>query len=120
MTTFNYKQKPGEYLMIKEANFVNGVAIPAGMKGWASGASDSSGRMRPIPYIEAARSMGSGVSTTWDYETGAITKGAGAGESRSFSTDHAARPTNAIPGELTYKTGAKLAKADDYKPKTAP
>jgi hypothetical protein len=98
------------------------------MKGWASGASDSSGRMRPIPYLETARSLGSGVSTSWNYATGAITKGAGAGESRAFinpvgggtCSDSAARPTNAVPGELTYKTGAKLAKADDYKPKVSP
>jgi hypothetical protein len=116
MTTFAYKQVPGRYIIRKDCDYVNGVANTT----LNSCASSSSERMRAIPYIESARSLGSGVSTTWNYETGAITKGDGAGESRSFGADYAARPTNAVPGELTYKTGAKLAKADDYKPKVSP
>jgi hypothetical protein len=124
MTTFAYKQVPGRYIIRKDCDYVNGVANTT----LNSCASNSSERMRAIPYIESVRSLGSGVSTTWNYETGAITKGDGAGESRAFinpvgggtCSDSAARPTNAVPGELTYKTGAKLAKADDYKPKVSP
>jgi len=129
-STFAYKQTTGtgRWIMPKVCSFVNGVAIPAAMRGWANGASSSSEKMRSIPYIESARSLGSGVSTSWDAETGAITKGAGAGESRAFinpigggtCSDSAARPTNAVPGELTYKTGKKLAVSDDYKPRTSP
>jgi hypothetical protein len=123
-TTFAYQQAKGSYLMKRYTQKVNGVADTY----LTSGASSSSERMRAIPSLEAARSLGSGVSTSWDYETGAITKGTGAGESRSFvnpigggaSLDSAARPTNAVPGELTYKTGAKLPVNNDYKPKTAP
>jgi hypothetical protein len=115
-TTFAYQQVKGQYLMKKYTQKVNGVADTL----MNSCASSSSERMRAIPYLEAARSLGSGVSTSWDYETGRITKGAGAGESRSFGVDNEARPSNAVPGELAYKTAAKLPVADEYAPKTAP
>lgn len=36
----------------------------------------------------------------------------------SFGTDDAANPTGAVPGELTYKTGAAVPVQDDYKAKT--
>jgi hypothetical protein len=116
MTNFAYKQIPGEYIMRRYSSKVNGVANTT----LRFAASSSSERMRSIPYLESARSLGSGVSTSWNYKTGAITKGTGAGESRSFGVDYAARPTNAMPGELTYKTGKLAPVADDYKPKTAP
>jgi hypothetical protein len=117
-TTFAYQQVKGQYLMKKYTSRVNGVADSL----MSSCASSSSERMRSIPFLETARSLGSGVSTSWNYETGAITKGDGAGESRSFGTDHAARPTNAVPGELTYKTASQTYTywQDDYQPKTAP
>ncbi len=117
-TNFAYKQGAREFLVKKGAQNVNGTANVF----TSSCASSSSERMRAIPYLETARSLGSGVSTSWDYETGAITKGTGAGESRSFGTDHAARPTNSVPGELVYKTASQTYSdwQDDYKPKTAP
>lgn len=117
-TTFAYQQAKGQYLMKKYTQKVNGVADTY----LSTCASSSSERMRAIPYLEAARSLGSGVSTSWNYETGAITKGNGAGESRSFGQDHAARPTNAVPGELVYKTASQTYTdwQADYKPKTAP
>ena len=117
-TTFAYQMVAGRYIMKRNTAYVNGVADAF----LTSGASESSEKMRAIPYVESARSLGSGVSTSWNYVTGAITKGAGAGESRSFGQDHAARPTNAVPGELVYKTGSQTYTdwQDDYKPKTAP
>ena len=36
----------------------------------------------------------------------------------SLSSDNAATPTRAVPGELTYKTGAPVPVQDDYKAKT--
>ncbi len=115
-TNFSYNRPKGQYLFKKGAQNVNGTANVFTI----SCASSSSERMRAIPYMESARSLGSGVSTSWDYETGAITKGTGAGESRSFGTDAEAHPSNALPGELAYKTGAKLPVTDEYYPKTAP
>ena len=116
MTTFAYKQVAGQYLIKKSNSYVNGVAHTL----LNSCASSSSERMRAIPFLESARVYGSGVNTSWNYETGAITKDVNAGQSVSFGTDAEARPTNAVPGELAYKTGAKLPVADEYKPKTAP
>ena len=117
-TNFAYQQRPREFLVKKGAQSVNGTANVF----TTSCASSSSERMRSIAFLEGARSYGSGVSTTWSYVTGAITKGVGAGEFRSFSADHAARPTNAVPGELVYKWAGENYSTwqQDYKPKTAP
>ena len=115
-TNFAYQQVAGEYLMKKANTKVNGVAHTL----LNSCASSSSERMRAIPFLESTRQLGSGALTSWDWETGAITKGANAGDLTSFGADAEARPTNAIPGELAYKTGKKLPVADEYKPKTAP
>lgn len=113
-TNFAYGMTAGEYIMRKQCNYVNGSANTL----LTSCASDV-GIRRSIAKIEGTRAMGSGYLTSWDYVTGAITKGANAGAAVSFGDDNAARPTDATPGELTYKTGAKLPKADDYKPRTA-
>lgn len=60
-----------------------------------SGAADF-GR-RSIHYKENRRSY---HITSWNYETGAATKGADTND--TFGNDDAARPTRAIPGELTF------------------
>jgi len=112
-TNFNHQNVPGEYIMRKRTRYVNGSANTL----LTSCASDV-GIRRSIPKLETTRVLGSGYLTSWDYETGAITKGANAGEVASFGNDDAARPTDAIPGELAYKTGAKLPVEDDYKPRT--
>lgn len=113
MTTFAYPNQPGKYIIRKNTPYVNGSANTL----LTSGASDV-GIRRSIPKLETTRALGSGYLTSWDYETGAITKGANAGAEVSFGNDEAARPTDATPGELTYKTGAKLPIEDDYKPRT--
>lgn len=38
-------------------------------------------------------------------------------QSDSFGNDEAARPSRAVPGELVYKTGAKVPVQDDYEAK---
>jgi len=113
-TNFAYQNVAGEYIMRKRTRYVNGSANTL----LTSCASDV-GIRRAIPRLETTRAMGSGYLTSWDYVTGVITKGANAGGVTSFGTDEAARPTDAIPGELAYKTGAKLPVEDDYKPRTA-
>ena len=117
-TTFAYDQVPGRYIMKKYTHYVNGVANTA----MNSCASESSERMRSIAFIESTRTLGSGATTSFNPFTGILTKGGQAGHAVSFGLDHAARPTNAIPGELTYKTGSPTYTdwQDDYKPKTAP
>lgn len=79
----------GQYVMMRygyiagsATNFLN------------SGAADF-GR-RSIHYKENRRTY---HITSWDYETGVATKGASTND--TFNDDHAARPTRAIPGELT-------------------
>lgn len=66
--------------------------------------------------------------TSWDYETGVATTGANAGSTVLPSgvdgevgpqVDQAANPTDAIPGELVYKTGAANPTQDDYKQRTS-
>lgn len=68
--------------------------------------------------------------TSWDYVTGALTKGAAAGDLVTFidpavaggatgANDSAAFPTYAIPGELVYMEGPLLPIQDDYKPRTS-
>jgi hypothetical protein len=116
LTNFAQQMLPGHYIMKKRTFFVNGSANSY----LTSCASESSERMRAIPYLESTRTYGSGVSTSFNPFTGQLTKGGNAGGLASFGNDHAARPTDAIPGELVYKTGAKLPVQNDYAPKYAP
>lgn len=67
--------------------------------------------------------------TSWNHLTGAATHGAHAGTTIVASgidgttgqvADHAANPTDAIPGELVYMTNGYLPTQDDYKARTNP
>lgn len=115
VTTFAYPMVAGRYIMKRNTPYINGVASSL----LTSGAGDFGHRQNPA-VLETTRALGSGYLTSWDYETGAITKGANAGNSESFGNDNAARPTNAIPGELAYKTAAEVPVQDEYKPRTNP
>jgi hypothetical protein len=110
--TFKYQMVAGRYIMKKNTSYVNGSANTL-----LTSCAGDVGIRRSIPKLENTRVYGSGYLTSWDYETGAITKGANKGQVAAFGNDVAARPTNAAPGALTYKTGAKLPVEDDYKPK---
>lgn len=114
--TFAYNMVADRYIMKKRTHYVNGVASTL----LTSCASESAERYRNPSYLESTRTYGSGVSATYDIYSGTLTKGGNYGGSSSFGQDHAARPTNAVPGELTYKTGKAGAIQDDYKPRTAP
>lgn len=113
-TNFAQPMTEGVYLMRKYTTSINGGAVTDFLTSCASDV----GIRRSIPKKETARQLGSGYLTSWDYETGAITKGSNAGLTTSFGNDDAARPTADVPGELTYKTGAKLPVQDEYKPYT--
>lgn len=95
---FARQMVPGQYVMMRygyiagsATNFLN------------SGAADF-GR-RSIHYKENRRSY---HITSWNYTTGAATKSGDTND--NFGTDDAARPTRAIPGELTL-TDHGLAKS---------
>lgn len=110
---FAYPMAAGKFVMTRYG-FVGGVANTL----LNSGASDT-GR-RSIHYKTNRRSY---HITSWNYETGAATKGAPTND--NFGADHAATPTRAIPGELQYtdhgmaKSGAlAIPLMDDYEAKT--
>ena len=67
---------------------------------------------------------------SWDYVSGALTKGANAGDEVVYidplvaggatdGVDSAAHPTYAIPGELAYMEGNLIPTQDDYKVRTS-
>lgn len=59
--------------------------------------------------------------TGWNAVTGAVTKGADAGASVDFGADHAVLySTNAVPGEIVYRTGAPMPYQDNLKPRYNP
>jgi hypothetical protein len=109
--TFSRRPVEGEYIM-----FVLSTKI-AGITNYQlrSGGTDVS-LFRAIPLKESCRRLN---ITSWSYTTGDATKGGNAGALSSFGNDHAARPTNAIPGELVYQTGDNNPSQDDYKPRTS-
>lgn len=111
--TFAAQMASGKYVMMRYG-YVGGNA-----SSFLNSAAGDFGR-RAIHYKENRRSY---HITSWNYQTGAATKGAETND--SFGQDHAARPTRAIPGEFVF-TDHGLAKSsalavplmDDYEAKT--
>ena len=121
--TFAYNMVAGRYIMKKRTHYVNGTASTL----LTSCASSSAENAKNPAVLETSRTLGSGVTTSFDVITGTLTKGGNYGGLSTYHNinsetyvDSGARPTNAIPGEIAYKTGAKLPIADDYQPRTAP
>lgn len=110
--TFAYVQQADTWIALKTGTKISGVTTSR----LQSGATDVS-LFRAIPRTESTRRL---QITSWSYTTHAATKGGSTGGSSSFGQDHAARPSNAIPGELVYQYGAPTPKQDDYKPRTNP
>lgn len=110
-STFAYRMVEGEFIVHGKGvtRKINGAASNA----IASGAADTGGR-RPIAFKENTRRLN---ITSWNAVTGAATKGANAGALSSFGTDDAARPTDAVPGEICYKTGKLNPVQDEFKPR---
>jgi hypothetical protein len=111
--TFARNMVTSQYVMMRYG-FVGGAASTF----LNSGAADY-GR-RSINFKTNRRSY---HITSWNYVTGAATKSGDTND--SFNDDHAATPTRAIPGELTYtdhglaRTGSlAVPLRDDYKAKT--
>ena len=110
---FGYPMAAGKFIMTRYG-FVGGVASTF----LNSGASDFGRRS-----IHSKTNRRSYHITSWNYETGAATKGDNTND--DFGADHAATPTRAIPGELTYThhgmaySGALAVPLNaDYGPKT--
>jgi hypothetical protein len=112
---FAYSMLPGYYIMKRNTHFVNGTANNF----LTSGASYSAENAQNPAVLETSRAYGSGITRSFNPFTGVYTKGGNAGGVWSFGTDKAARPTNAVPGQLTYKTGKLDPVKDTYKPRTA-
>lgn len=107
--TFNYQNQARTFLIKGYCSTINGTANDS-LKFSAS----DKGFRRPIHFLERSRRLD---EDSWDYETGDVTKGGQEGALVSYSADHAARPTDSVPGELTYKTGKLAPINDDYKPR---
>lgn len=121
--TFAYRMEAGKVVGMRMAESISGVANDILL----SGAGDF-GR-RNVHWIEKHRRL---HITSWDYVTGAATKGGNAGDAANFHNvrgsghiDDAAHPTRAIPGELVYtdhglaKSGSlAVATQADYDEKT--
>lgn len=57
-------------------------------------------------------------SNKYNRVTGKWDSGYPEAQTISFASDDAANPTESVPGELTYRTGAKIPVNDNYKNKT--
>jgi len=108
---FDRKPVKNEYIAFVLSTKIAGISNNQ-LRG---GATDVS-LFRAIPLRESYRRLN---ITSWSYSTGDATFGVNAGASQSMGVDHAARPTNAIPGELVYQTGSNVPVQNDYKPKTS-
>lgn len=83
-----------------------------------SGASDSSDTtIHRIESIQTRRFTTAIRNGTYNVYTNTFSTPV-SGSLDSFGTDDASRPTLAVPGELTYKTGAKVPVNDEYAKKT--
>jgi hypothetical protein len=83
-----------------------------------SGASDSSDTtIHRIESIRTRRFTTAIRNGTYNVYTNTFSTPV-SGSLDSFGTDDASRPTLAVPGELTYKTGAKIPVNDEYAKKT--
>lgn len=109
--TFARRATAGAYLGIKLTNTINGTANTT----LKMGAADFGTKRTPHP-LTTCRLLD---EDSWDAETGDVTKGGNQGVLSSFGLDHAANSSNAVPGELTVKTGAFLPTNLDYKPRTS-
>lgn len=117
MTNFAYNMVAGRYIMKKSHSYTNGSSDST----LNTGASD----FGHVPAaIESTRVYGSGVDQSFDIYTGSFTKGDSAGRKAEFKqsggslSDDAFNPSDAVPGELAYKTGALEPVQDEYKPRT--
>jgi hypothetical protein len=85
-----------------------------------SGAADPNGR-KSIHKIESVvtRKLTTAIrNNKWNEYSGEWEAGFPQSSTDNFGNDDAANPNSSVPGELTYKTGAKLPVNDDYKAKT--
>ena len=109
---FAFNPTSSQWLMKRVSTTIGGVANTFLQSGGSV-----PGNRNPAA-LETTRVYGSGVNTSWNAVTGAITKGASAGNTASYNSDHAARPTAGTPGEFSYLVTGKVPTQADYKPRT--
>lgn len=107
------KMVPGKYIAMKQTTELAGSATNVLLFG------DNAGGHRSIHKIEEMRtSKLSAWSVATTSEGGARTTYTYSNLNLGFNEDNAARPTRAVPGELTYQKGSNTPVNDDYKPRT--
>lgn len=107
------KMTVGKYVTMKQATELAGLATTKLLFG-----ANADVRLS-INKVESMRtSFLSGWSFSASSEAGARVSYTYSNKNLSFGNDDAARPTRAIPGELTYNKGASTPTNDDYKAKT--
>jgi len=99
--TFRYQMEAGKFVGMRYTGYISGVANTVLERGAGGGM----GR-RSIHWLESYRRLD---ITSWNYVTGAATKGVNAGASVTYknirgsgNVDDAAHPTRAIPGEYVF------------------
>ena len=121
--TLAYNSLPTEWLM-------KGVGVTKKMSGvdnsgiFFAAADWNGAEENYIHAINSSRQLGSGDLATFDFyanPNGTInpnfTKPGNAGAVTTYATDHAATPTRALPGELTFRFGGALPSGTFYKAK---
>jgi len=96
----------------KTSSTISGVANTV----LQSGASDPN-RRKSIHKIESIKTLKTTTAVRtnkWNEYTGKWEAGFPQTSNDSFGNDNAASPTSNVPGELTYRTGAKVPVNDDY------
>lgn len=112
--TFNSQVK-GLYIIRRVTTSLAGVANTI----LQSGAANS--RRRSIHSIQSVRgtTLSAWSFASLTYEGNPVYTWTTYKSLDDLGADHAAAPTAAVPGELTYRTGKKLPVNDDYKSKTS-
>ena len=115
--TFAFVMDEGKYIIKGVTTTLSGVA--------KSVTQGSDYGRRSIHKIEHMRRLD---EDSWDYVTGAVTKGGSAGAKSDYHdiaagsgetpNDDAANPSRSVPGELTFMEGGVLPVNKDYEAKT--
>lgn len=97
--TFAYQMEEGKFVGKRLGEELSGVANDVLLSGGGY-----KGTRSAIHWLTTTRALG---VNSWDYVTGAITKGGTAGDEISFGNDVAATPSRAVPGRLVITDHSK-------------
>lgn len=111
--TFSHDHvKPISALVTTELSGVNTNAIKSPANDGVKRSINKTENNKSVLFTTALR------ANKYNRVTGKWEAGYPAAQTISFSSDEAANPTLSVPGELTYRTGAKVPVNDNYKNKT--